>query len=101
PHFPVNTLLLMRGAVAARALGSEPYRRYVEAMFTAMWRDEKKMDEPETIAEVLASSGLPADTLLEAVQTQTVKDQLLANTEQAVERGVFGLPAFFVGDALY
>ncbi|GAB3292252.1 2-hydroxychromene-2-carboxylate isomerase [Parahaliea aestuarii] len=101
PHFPVNTLLLMRGAVAARALGSELYRRYVEAMFTAMWRDGKKMDEHETIAEVLASSGLPLDTLLDAVQTQAVKDQLLANTEQAVERGVFGLPAFFVGEALY
>lgn len=99
PHFPVNTLTLMRGAVAAQSLGV--YDRYVEAVFRNMWAQPKKMDDPEVIRSVLNDEGLDAGRLMELAQTQAVKDQLAANTSRSVERGAFGSPTFFVGDEMY
>ncbi len=99
PHFPVNTLAIMRGAVAARRLGV--FEAYVEAVFVAMWEQGRKMDDPAVIAEVLAAAGLPAQELIALTQDQAVKDELVANTNAAVARGVFGSPSFFVGDELW
>jgi 2-hydroxychromene-2-carboxylate isomerase len=99
PHFPVNTLGIMRGAVAAETLGL--FTSYVEAVFVAMWEQGRKMDDPAVIAEVLTAAGLPAEQLMALTQDQAVKDTLVANTAAAVARGVFGSPSFFVGDELY
>jgi 2-hydroxychromene-2-carboxylate isomerase len=99
PHFPVNTLLLMRGAIAAEMDGALP--AYVEAGFRAMWEDGKKMDDPAVAAETLAAAGLDAERLLARTKDDDVKAKLMANTEAAAQRGTFGIPSFFVGDALY
>jgi len=99
PHFPVNTLLIMRGAVAAQMRGS--FMTYVRAVFHHMWEVPKKMDDPEVVRSALGDSGLDADALLAATQEPAVKQRLLDNTERAVARGVFGLPSFFVGDELW
>ena len=99
PHFPVNTLMLMRGAVAAEEL--DLLARYVDAVFDHMWADPKKMDDPAVIEAALTASNLPARDLLALVQTQPVKDRLLENTRNSVERGTFGAPTFFVGDEIY
>ncbi|HEY7852346.1 MAG TPA: 2-hydroxychromene-2-carboxylate isomerase [Caulobacteraceae bacterium] len=99
PHFPVNTLGIMRGAEAARDL--EVFAPYVEAVFAAMWEQGAKMDDPAVIGEVLAAAGLPARRLMALTQDQAVKDRLMTNTTAAVERGVFGSPSFFVGPELY
>ena len=99
PHFPVNTLKIMRGAVAAQALGC--FGPYVDAVFAAMWEQGRDMADDAQIAEVLTAAGLDGPALLAKAQDPVVKAQLLANTEQAHARGAFGSPSFFVGDALY
>ena len=98
PHFPVNTLAIMRGAVAARRLGVAA--AYDEAMFAGMWERGLKLDDPEVIAVTLSDAGLSSD-LFALAQDPGVKAELAANTDRAVQRGVFGSPSFFVGDALY
>jgi 2-hydroxychromene-2-carboxylate isomerase len=99
PNFPVNTLLIMRGLVAAQRMGVAD--AYVPAVLAGMWEDEIKMDDPEAVARVLAAAGLDAPALLAATQDPEVKAQLMANTEAAVARGVFGIPTFFVGDEMF
>ena len=99
PFFPVNTLTLMRGAVAARREGV--FEPYVEVAFHNMWSEPKKMDDPQVIAEVLTANGLDARRLLEGAQNPEVKQELIANTEAAVARGVFGSPSFFVGKEMF
>jgi 2-hydroxychromene-2-carboxylate isomerase len=99
PFFPVNTLLLMRGAIAAQTLGV--FERYVDAMFHHMWAAPKKMDDADVVRRVLDESGFDSARFSELVQTAVIKDQLLANTNRSVERGTFGSPTFFVGDDIY
>ena len=99
PHFPVNTLAIMRGAVAAQTL--RVFAPYVEAVFAAMWEEGAKMDDPGVIAQALTAAKLPAERLMALAQERAIKDELVANTSGAVERGVFGSPSFLVGDALY
>jgi 2-hydroxychromene-2-carboxylate isomerase len=99
PFFPVNTLAIMRGAVAARRLGI--FERYVDEVYRHMWADPKKLDDPATLRAALVESGLPADRLLELVQTPEVKDALIAETQRAVDRGAFGSPTFFVDGEIY
>jgi 2-hydroxychromene-2-carboxylate isomerase len=100
PFFPVNTLQIMRGAVVANR--ADVFAAYVDAVFDHMWGDEpKKMDDPEVIEAALGLSGLPARAILDGMSDPAVKQQLIDNTDNAVERGVFGLPAFFVGGELY
>ncbi len=99
PHFPVNTLKIMRGAVAAQRLGC--FERYVDAVFAAMWEQERNMDDAPTIVEVLTAAGLDAAALLERSQDPEVKAALLANTEAAHARGAFGSPTLFVGDEMW
>jgi 2-hydroxychromene-2-carboxylate isomerase len=99
PHFPVNTLQIMRGAVAAQAAGV--FEAYVDRVFDDMWVRGLKMDDPAVLREALVVGRLPADEILQLSQTDAVKAQLLANTERAVEQGAFGAPSFLVGDELF
>jgi 2-hydroxychromene-2-carboxylate isomerase len=99
PHFPVNTLLLMRGLIAARRLGAGD--AYVEAVLAGMWEDGRKMDDAAVVSEVLLAAGLEAKVILELTQDAGVKAELAANTERAVARGAFGIPTFFVGEAMF
>jgi len=99
PYFPVNTLQIMRGAVASQRLGC--HERYVDAVYRHMWAEPKKMDDPAVIASALRESGLPADELLALASDPGVKQALYANTERSVARGSFGSPTFFVGDELF
>jgi 2-hydroxychromene-2-carboxylate isomerase len=99
PFFPVNTLNLMRAAVAAQLEGV--FEKYVEAAFHHMWVEPKKMDDPEVAAKALASSGLDAAKLLARSQDADVKARLIENTQNAVERGAFGSPTFFVGKEMF
>jgi len=99
PFFPVNTLRIMRGAVAAKRLDCFP--RYVDEVYRHMWAEPKKMDELDVIEAALEESGLPARELLELSSDPGVKQELIANTERSVARGTFGSPSFFVGDELF
>ncbi|MGB8400344.1 2-hydroxychromene-2-carboxylate isomerase [Bradyrhizobium sp.] len=99
PFFPVNTLNLMRAAVAAQLEGV--FEKYVEAAFHHMWVEPKKMDDPEVAARALAASGLDAAKLFARAQEPEVKAKLIANTQSAVERGAFGSPTFFVGNEMF
>ncbi|MEM9621401.1 MAG: 2-hydroxychromene-2-carboxylate isomerase [Pseudomonadota bacterium] len=99
PHFPVNTLMLMRGAVYAQQ--TDWYADYIEAMFTCMWGQPRKMDDPDVVSAALDEFNLPRDEILAAVQQPEVKQSLMDQTSAAVERGAFGSPTFFVGDEIY
>lgn len=99
PFFPVNTLNLMRAAIAAQFEGL--FEKYVDAAFHHMWVEPKKMDDPEVAAKALASSGLDAAKLLARSQDADVKAKLIENTQAAVERGTFGSPTFFVGKEMF
>ena len=99
PFFPVNTLNLMRAAVAAQMDGG--FEKYVEAAFHHMWVEPKKMDDPEVAAKALSSSGIDAAKLFARAQDADVKARLIENTQSAVERGAFGSPTFFVGKEMF
>jgi len=99
PFFPVNTLALMRGAVAARTLGI--FDRYVDEIYRHMWAEPKKLDDPAVLRAALIESNLPADRLFELVQTPEIKETLMAETQRAVDRGTFGSPTFFVDGEIY
>lgn len=99
PHFPVNTLTVMRGLVAAQRAGVE--QAYVQAVQTAMWETGEKVDDPEIIKNVLDAAGLDGASLLAVTGDPAVKDELKASTESAVARGVFGIPTFFVEGEMF
>ena len=99
PHFPVNTLQIMRGAIAAQRLSC--FERYVDEVYRAMWSQPRKMDDPDVIRAALVESGLDADALIAGAQDPDVKQALIRNTEASVGRGVFGSPSFFVDGELY
>ena len=99
PHFPVNTLNLMRAAVAAQFEGV--FEAYVDAAFHHMWREPKKMDDPATAISEITSSGLDGAKLFARAQEPEVKAKLVENTQAAVERGAFGSPTFFVGTEIF
>lgn len=99
PNFPVNTLMLMRGAVAAEMDGN--LDAYVEAGLKHMWEDGLKMDDPDVYADAMTKAGLDGAGLLARTQDPAVKAKLAENTAAAVERGTFGIPTFFVGDEMF
>ncbi|HCE21328.1 MAG TPA: disulfide bond formation protein DsbA [Hyphomonas sp.] len=99
PHFPVNTLAIMRGAVAAQHL--DVFKPYVNAIYAAMWQGAQKMDDPETIGRVLTAADLPADALMAKAQDSGIKQELVDNTTASVERGNFGSPTFFVKERMW
>jgi 2-hydroxychromene-2-carboxylate isomerase len=89
----------MRGFIAAQEMGV--LQQYVDANLAAMWEQEQNMGDPEVAASVWQAADLDAQALVEAIQTQPVKDALLSNTQQAAERGAFGVPTFFVGQEMF
>ena len=97
-HFPVNTLILMRGAIA---VADSDLQRYVEVGLKAMWEDSLKMDDPEVFVQCMNAAGFDGADLLTRTQEADVKAKLAENTANAVERGVFGIPSFFVGEELF
>ncbi|MGA8901470.1 2-hydroxychromene-2-carboxylate isomerase [Bradyrhizobium sp.] len=99
PFFPVNTLNLMRAAIAARFEGV--FEKYVDAAFHHMWVDPKKMDDPAIALAALTESGLDAKRLFERAGEADVKAKLIENTQAAVDRGAFGSPTFFVGGEIF
>ena len=99
PHFPVNTLLLMRMATAAAMDGG--LGPYVDAAFSLMWETPRKMDDPQVVTSELAAAGIDVERLMKRAQEDDVKQRLLATTENAASRGAFGSPTFFVGDDIY
>jgi 2-hydroxychromene-2-carboxylate isomerase len=99
PHFPVNTVQIMRGALVAER--DDYFERYIDQVFHHMWEEPKKMDEAAVIQEALDGSGLDARAILDGIQEQAIKDKLIANTEASVARGNFGSPTFFVGDEMF
>lgn len=98
-HFPVNTLQIMRGAVAAEMEGN--LSAYIAAVMPAMWEQSLKMDEPEVIKAALDAGGIDGARVLARIQEADVKAKLVANTEDAVNRGAFGIPTFFVDGDIY
>ena len=101
PHFPINTLLLMRGATGVQMTMPERFGAYVDAVFHAMWVEPKNLNDPATVGAVLQNAGFDAAGLLALASAQEVKDRLKAVTQEAVERGVFGAPTMFVGDQMF
>lgn len=99
PHFPVNTLQIMRGAVAAEMDGLLP--AYIEVVMAAMWEQKLKMDDAEIIKSTLDAGGLDGTHVLARIQDADVKAKLIANTEASVARGSFGIPTFFVDGEIY
>ena len=99
PHFPINTLTIMRGAIVADDEGV--LDDYVDAVNRAMWEDGLKMDDADVVATFLSTNGFDGPALLARTQEPEIKAKLVANTEVAVARGVFGIPTFFVGDAMF
>jgi 2-hydroxychromene-2-carboxylate isomerase len=98
-HFPMNTITIMRGLVAARELGVES--AYIDAVLAAMWEQDKKMDDPEVVGSVWREAGLDADALMTLIQTDPIKDSLKQTTQAMADRGSFGVPTFFVGDEMF
>jgi 2-hydroxychromene-2-carboxylate isomerase len=99
PFFPVNTLQLMRGAVAAEAEGV--FLPYFQAVYHHMWEEPKKMDDPGVMRDALTSSGIDADKIVSRSQDAAVKNRLMALTQDAVDRGAFGSPTFFVNNEMF
>ena len=99
PHFPINTLNLMRGAVSS--LDEEYFDTYIDTIFKAIWVESRNMGDIDTVIEVLSDAGLDAKSILEATQNPEVKQQLISNTEQAVESGLFGAPTMFVDGEMF
>ncbi len=101
PFFPINTLTLMRIAVGLQMRQDPRFMDYCGAMFRAIWVEAQNMNDPATVASVLQASGFDAPALLALASQQAVKDKLKALTEEAVARGVFGAPTFFVADQMF
>jgi 2-hydroxychromene-2-carboxylate isomerase len=98
-HFPVNTISLMRGLLAAQELDCE--KQYIDVVLPAMWEQSLKMDEPEVILKALSDGGLDTEAILALIQTDPIKEKLKTNTQAAADRGAFGIPTFFVGDEMF
>ncbi|MHA6492179.1 2-hydroxychromene-2-carboxylate isomerase [Pseudomonas borbori] len=99
PHFPINTLTLMRGA--AGYLDSDQLQPYLQAVFEAIWVRQQNLGKPQVVAEIVGAAGLDVAEFERLINDETVKQRLKDNTEEAVKRGVFGAPAFFVGDEMH
>jgi 2-hydroxychromene-2-carboxylate isomerase len=99
PHFPMSTVALMRGLIVAEDAGQKD--AYIEAVLKAMWEREENMADTDVTVRVLTEAGLDGKTIIEKTQDPTVKAKLIENTNAAVERGVFGVPTFFVGKEMF
>jgi len=101
PHFPINTLTLMRGATGLQMRQPADFERYVDTVFRAMWETPCNMGDAAVLAQVLQRAGFDAEALLALAGDPEVKARLVATTEEAVARGVFGAPTIFVGEQMF
>jgi 2-hydroxychromene-2-carboxylate isomerase len=101
PYFPINTLLLMRGAMGLQMTGDARFMEYCRAVFKSIWEDSLNMNDPAVVGATLQQAGFDAQALLSLCNDQNTKDALKAATQIAVERGVFGAPTFFVGEKMF
>ena len=101
PHFPVNTLMIMRGAVGLQLREPARFDAYVRAMYEAMWVHAQNLNDPATVGAVLHAAGFDPAAMLALTQDAEVKDRLKAVTQEAVDRGVFGAPVFFAGTQMF
>lgn len=101
PHFPINTLMLMRGALGLQLREPQRMVPYVDAVYRAIWVDGKNMNDPATVAGVLQQAGFAPEQILALASDPAVKDELKAVTQEAVSRGVFGAPTFFVRGQMF
>ncbi len=101
PHFPINTLTLMRGATGLQMRRPDDFDRYLALVHRAMWKDGRNLGDPAVLAATLAEGGFDADAFLALVADPEVKARLVATTEEAVARGAFGAPTFFVGETMF
>ena len=101
PNFPINTLTLMRGAVGMQLREPAQFLRYLDVAFGAMWREPRNLNDAEVLAQVLREGGFDPAQLAALAADPAVKAQLIANTEEAVARGAFGAPTFFVGKRMF
>ncbi|MBK9238034.1 MAG: 2-hydroxychromene-2-carboxylate isomerase [Rhodoferax sp.] len=101
PHFPINTLTLMRGAVAMQGRSEAEFQRYLAAIFAAMFERPRNLGQAEEVTAVLHENGFDPVQFQRLVSDPAVKEQLKRNTEEAVARGVFGAPTFFVGEQMF
>ncbi len=101
PHFPINTLTLMRGATGLQMRQPESFERYLETIYAAMWRTPRNLGDPAVLESVLAGAGFDAAAFTALVSDPEVKARLVASTEEAVARGVFGAPTSFVGAQMF
>jgi len=99
PHFPVISLMLVRGALVAERDGY--LMKYIDAMVDAMWEQGLKLDDAEVLHKALADAGFDADKIMTDMGDEAIKAKLLENTNAAVARGAFGIPTFFVGDEMF
>ncbi|MFC5695626.1 2-hydroxychromene-2-carboxylate isomerase [Pseudomonas sp. GCM10022186] len=101
PHFPINTLTLMRGAIGIQLRQPERFEAYLAAMFKALWQDKRNLGDPAVLAATLDSAGFDPQAFLALVSEPEVKQALKSATEEAVKRGVFGAPTCFVGAEMF
>ena len=101
PHFPINTLTLMRGAAGVQLRQPADLERYLATVFAAMWAQPRNLGDPAVLAATLTEAGFDAEAFAALVADPDVKARLAATTDEAVARGVFGAPSCFVGDDLY
>ncbi|WBY03321.1 2-hydroxychromene-2-carboxylate isomerase [Ramlibacter tataouinensis] len=101
PHFPIHTLTLMRGALGLQVRQPDRFRPYVDAVMRAIWVDGRNLNEPAEVAAVLQQAGFEPAALLALAQAPETKERLKAATQEAIDRGVFGAPTFFIGDQMF
>ena len=101
PHFPVNTVLVMRGACVLEADQPDRLMDYIEAGLKALWEEEKNLADPEVVHQVFNAAGFDAEKLFARAVEPEIKQRLIDNTAAAVARGAFGIPTFYVGEAMF
>lgn len=101
PHFPINTLMLMRAVTGMQLRHPERFRAFIDCLFHALWVDGRSLDDLATVASVLTQNGFDPKKVLALTADEEVKAALKDNTEKAVQRGVFGAPSMFVDNQLF
>ncbi|PNB72992.1 disulfide bond formation protein DsbA [Pseudomonas sp. GW456-E7] len=101
PHFPINTLMLMRAVTGIQLHHPERFVAFIDCLFKALWVDGRNLNDPATVATVLSGNGFDPNEVLALTADETVKATLKDNTEKAIQRGIFGVPSMFVDNQLY
>ncbi|CAN7321633.1 2-hydroxychromene-2-carboxylate isomerase [Pseudomonas umsongensis] len=101
PHFPINTLVLMRAVTGMQMRHPERFAAFVDCLFKALWIEGRNLNDPATVGAVLSENGFDPQEILALSAEEDVKSALKDTTEKAVQRGVFGAPSMFVGEQLF